>query len=95
LDGYVINQLQLTDMNADGLVDCFLTASGNLVGMQRGADVYDYWLGFSIVATDPVADVGRCAFEDLNKDNLIDLIVPLDRDGLTQDQILILTRLTP
>ncbi|MBN2563844.1 MAG: VCBS repeat-containing protein, partial [Phycisphaerae bacterium] len=28
LDGYVINQLQLTDMNADGLVDCFLTASG-------------------------------------------------------------------
>lgn len=93
--GFTINQMQLVDMNGDAAVDCFVTADGNMVGMQRGTEVHDFWLAFNILATNPVATIGLCAFEDLNRDGLIDIIAPLDREGLTQDEILIFTRLTP
>ncbi len=94
-EGFTINQMQLVDLNLDGSVDCFVTASGNIVGMQRGSDVYNYWDAYSIVATNPVATIGRCAFADLNEDGLLDIIAPLDREGLTQDQLMVFTRLTP
>jgi len=94
-EGFSINQMQLVDLNVDGQVDCFVTASGSMAGMQRGSELYDYWDAFTILATNPVATVGRCAFADLNSDGLLDFVAPLDRDGLTEDQILIFTRLTP
>lgn len=92
--GYTIEGLQLVDLDNNGTVDCFATAGGNLVGFQRGLQLYDWWQAFVIASVNPVARVGRCAFVDLNGDALIDIVAPLDRDGLTQDQILIFTRLT-
>lgn len=90
--GVTINQLQLVDLNLDGQLDAFVTASGNLVGFQPGDELFDFWLGFSILATDPVADIGRCAFTDLNADARLDIIAPLDRVGLATDQFVIFTR---
>jgi len=93
--GVEINQLQLVDLNLDGQLDAYVTASGNMVGLQPAADVHDFWQGFSILSTDPVADIGHTAFSDVNGDGLLDIIAPLDRTGLAQDQFLIFTRLTP
>jgi hypothetical protein len=93
--GFDISQMRLVDLNRDGAVDCFVTANGSMAGMQRGLDLYDFWLQFSIVTTNPVATIGRCGFADVNRDGLLDIIAPLDRTGLTQDQIIIYRRLTP
>lgn len=93
--GVTINQLQLVDLNLDGQLDAFVTASGNMVGFQMDDDVQDFWLGFSILATDPVADIGRCAFSDLNADGRLDIVAPLDRVGLSTDQFVVFTRTSP
>lgn len=93
--GVSINQVQLVDLNLDGRLDCFVTASGSMVAFQPRADVQNYWQPISLLATNPVATIGRCAFVDENGNGLIDIIAPMDRDGVTQDQFLILNRLTP
>jgi hypothetical protein len=93
-EGVTINQLQLVDLNLDGDLDAFVTASGNMVGFQRGDNVQDFWSGFSILATNPVADIGRTAFSDINADGRLDIVAPLDRDGVTQDSFLIFLRLS-
>jgi hypothetical protein len=89
-----INQLQLVDLNMDGRLDAFVTASGNMVGFQPGSDVHAFFTPFSIVGTSPVATIGRCAFDDVDGNGLLDIVAPMDRSGLTQDQFLILLRLT-
>ncbi|HPF40909.1 MAG TPA: VCBS repeat-containing protein [Phycisphaerae bacterium] len=94
VEGKSINQLQLVDLNMDGDLDAFVTASGNMVGFQRGSNVQDFWNGFSILATDPVADIGRTAFSDVNADGKLDIITPFDRDGVAQDSFLIFLRLS-
>ncbi len=94
VEGKEINQLQLVDLNMDGNLDAFVTASGNMVGFQRGSNVQDFWNGFSILATDPVADIGRTAFSDVNADGKLDMITPIDRDGVAQDSFLIFLRLS-
>jgi hypothetical protein len=93
--GFTINQLQLVDMNGDGVLDAFLTASGSMVGLQRRTPVEDMWAAYVITATNPVAKIGRCAIRDMDGDGLIDIVAPLDREGLMQDQIIMLRRLTP
>ncbi len=93
--GVTINQLQLVDLNLDGQLDAFVTASGNMVGFQPGTEILDFWLGFSILATEPVADIGRCAFTDVNADGRLDILAPLDRVGLASDQFIIFTRTSP
>lgn len=93
--GSSMNQVQLVDLNLDGLLDCFVTANGNMVGFQRRLNVQDYWQPFTITGTNPVATIGRCAFADVDANGLLDIIAPLDRSGVTQDQFLILQRLTP
>ena len=95
VEGVTINQLQLVDLNLDGTLDAFVTASGNIVGFQRGDDVQNFWSGFSILATDPVANIGRIAFSDLNFDGRVDLVAPLDRPGVTNDSFLIFLRVSP
>jgi hypothetical protein len=90
-----INQVQLVDLNLDGRLDCFATASGNMVGFQPRDEVHDYFTPFSIVGTNPIATIGRCAFADVNGDGLLDIVAPLDRDGVTTDQFIILLRQTP
>lgn len=93
--GVSINQVQLVDLNLDGQLDAFVTASGNVVGFQPGSDIQAVWQAFSIVGTNPVATVGRTAFNDVDGNGLLDIILPLDRDGLILDNFLILLRLTP
>jgi len=86
-----INQVQLADMDQNGTLDCFVTASGNIVGFQRQGNLQDFWTPFSILATDPVATIGTCGFADFNGDGQLDFLAPLDRDGLLQDQFVIFT----
>lgn len=93
--GFTIDQLQLADTNGDGELDGFITASGSMVGLQRRTPVEDMWAAYVITATNPVAKIGRCAIHDMDRDGLIDIVAPLDRDGLMQDQIIMLRRLTP
>lgn len=87
-----INQVQLADLDGNGTLDCVVTASGNLVGYQRQSELLDFWTPFSILATDPVAEIGTLGFADFNGDSQLDFIAPLDRDGLIQDQFVIFTR---
>lgn len=92
VSGKSINQLQLVDLNMDGALDAFATASGNMVGFQRASNVQDYWDGFSILATNPVANIGKTAFSDVNGDGRLDIITPFDRDGVANDSFLIFLR---
>jgi len=87
-----INQVRLADLDSDGTLDCFLTASGNVVGFQRQEDVENYWTPFSILATNPVAEIGKVGFADFNGDDRLDFLAPFDREGLAQDQFVIFGR---
>jgi hypothetical protein len=93
--GYTINQLQLVHMDGDGLLEGFLTASGAMVGLKRGSVVESFWSEFVITTTDPVAAIGTCAIRDINRDGLVDIVAPLNRAGLIQDQILVFRRISP
>jgi len=95
MTGAVINQIQLVDLNLDGQVDLFLTASGNFVGMQPGNELRDVWNAFAIAGTNPIAEIGKVAFTDVNGDGLLDFAAPLDRVGLTDDQFLLFVRTSP
>lgn len=90
-----IDRIVLVDLNLDGNLDCYVTASGNMAGFQRGSDVHDYWEGFSILSTNPIADIGQPAFADVTGDGLLDIVAPLDRAGITDDSITIFTRTSP
>jgi hypothetical protein len=93
--GNTINQLQLTHIDAGGPLQGFLTASGTMIGFTRGANVDSMWQAFVITTTNPVATIGRCAIADVTNDGLIDIVAPLDRDGLINDQIILLRRVSP
>ncbi len=94
-EGFTITQLQLVRLNGDAQLDAFLTASGSMVGMEVGDDIENFWNAFTITTTDPVAEFGRCQIMDVNDDGLFDIVAPVNRSGLTQDQILVYLRLTP
>lgn len=93
--GFTLSQIQLVDLDLNGTLDLFVTASGNIVGAERGTELRDFWTPFNVLSTDPPATVGITAFADVNADGLLDIIAPLDRAGLTQDQIVVFTRETP
>jgi len=90
--GVSINQVQLVDLDQNGTLDCYVTASGNMVAASRGTEVKNYWTPTTILSTNPVAEIGLSAFADVNADGRLDIIAPLDRDGLTQDQLVVFTR---
>ncbi|MFH1417476.1 MAG: VCBS repeat-containing protein [Planctomycetota bacterium] len=94
-EGFTITQLQLVRLNGDAQLDGFLTANGSMVGMEVGDDIENFWDAFTITTTDPVAEIGKCQIMDVNGDGLFDIVAPLNRSGLTQDQILVYLRLTP
>ena len=83
----------VVDLN--GTLDLYLTANGNIVGAERRAEFRDFWTPFNVLSTDPVAVIGISAFADVNADGLLDIIAPLDREGLTRDQMVVLTRQAP
>lgn len=87
-----ISQLQLVDLDGDGQLDCFVTAGPSAFGFLRQDDVEHVWDVFDITTTDPPkADIGRVAFDDFDGDGLLDFLAPLDREGLTEDRIIIYT----
>ena len=90
-----INQLQLVDMDQNGLLQVFITGSGNMAAFKRGLNVQDYWQPYTITGTSPAATIGKCAFADINGDGLLDIVAPLDREGITDDEFLIIQRITP
>jgi hypothetical protein len=89
-----LNQLQLVDLDLNGTLDVFVTGAGNMAGFERRSDVFNYWQPFTITGTSPVATIGKCAFSDVDGNGRLDIIAPMDRDGVTNDQFLILLRLT-
>jgi len=95
VDGVEMTQIQLVDMDLDGSLDLFATASGQMVGFERGSELRDFWNGYTILATNPIADIGVCDFADINADGLLDILAPFDREGLVQDQFLLFLRSTP
>lgn len=90
--GGAINQVQLVDLDGDHLLDCFLTADGTAFEFYRGADVQESWTGSAMFKTDPKGQIGPVGFLDVNGNGLPDILAPVDRDGLTQDQIVIFGR---
>jgi len=95
IEGVEMTQIQLVDMDLDGSLDLFATASGQMVGFERGSELRDFWNGFTILATNPIADIGVCGFADINGDGLLDILAPFDREGLVQDQFLLFLRSSP
>lgn len=93
--GSTLNQLQVVDLDLDGTRDVFITGSGNMAGFERRTNVQDYWQPFTITGSNPVATIGKCAFSDVDGNALLDVIAPMDRAGITNDQFLIIQRLTP
>lgn len=87
-----INQLQLVDLDLNGTLDVMVTASGNIAAFQRQANLEDFWTPFSILATNPVAVIGKIGFADFDGNGRLDFLAPLDRPGLTQDQFVIFSR---
>jgi len=87
-----INQIQLVDLDGDGNLDCFLTATGWALEYYRGSNVEQIWSASPIFRTDPEAEIGRAVFLDLDGNLNADIIAPIDREGLTQDQIVIFQR---
>jgi hypothetical protein len=90
-----LNQLQFVDLDQEGTLDVFVTGAGNMGGFERLTDVFNYWQPFTITGTNPIATIGKCAFSDVDGNGLLDIIAPMDRDGITNDQFLIILRLTP
>ncbi|HSW43946.1 MAG TPA: VCBS repeat-containing protein [Phycisphaerae bacterium] len=92
IEGGQINQVQLVDLNSDQWIDAFITADGTAFEFYRGLDVEQQWGGTAMFRTDPKGQIGRTAFLDLNLNGLADIIAPVDRDNLTDDQIVIFPR---
>ena len=92
IEGGKINQVQLADLDGDHLLDCFLTADGTAFEFYRGADVQESWTGAAMFKTDPKGQIGQVGFLDVSGNGLPDILAPIDREGLTQDQIVIFER---
>ena len=92
ISGAKIDQVQLADLNGDGRLDCFLTAEGTAFAFYRGSDVEQAWTGSAMFLADPPGTIGRVGFLEVNNAGLIDIIAPVDRAGVSQDQIVIFWR---
>lgn len=88
--GGEINQLQLADLDDDGQLDGFVsTTSGVISGFLGGEEVEQQWTPFTIVNLDEDMEIGRVGFTDFDADGQIDFVAPLNRDGLTNDELAI------
>lgn len=82
-----INQLRLVDLNGDNQLDCLVTGSGTAFLMRPFPNVQGIWRWGPLFTTDPQAVIGQVDFLDRNKNGQLEIVVPLDREGLLQDQI--------
>ena len=87
LSAGTLNQIQLVDLDNNGTLDCFVTASGLAYGFRRQTNVQHSWDAFFIASTDPAAAIGQAAFADFTRDGRMDFVAPLDAEGLAYDRI--------
>lgn len=87
-----IDQVRLHDLNNDGSLDCFVSADGTAYDFYRGADVEQIWTGRAMFRTDPYGEIGRVGFLEVNGTGFVDVLAPIDREGVSQDQIIIFWR---
>jgi hypothetical protein len=87
-----INQVQLADLDIDGKLDCFVTADGAAYQFFRGADVTALWTGSAMFKSDPTGVIGNVKFLDLTLNGYPDVLIPVDREGGTEDQIVVFER---
>jgi hypothetical protein len=86
--GGEINQLQLTDLNGDGDLDAFVTMlNGRIAGFLQEDDPEQQWSNFTILDLVEDVEIGRSGFTDFDGDGKIDFVAPINRDGLTSDEI--------
>jgi hypothetical protein len=60
--------------------------------LTRGSEVTQAWTCKPIFITDPVAEIGKVGFLDVDGQNQIDIVAPLDREGITDDVIVSIFR---
>ena len=87
------DQIQLVDLDSNGVFHCFISADGVAWQFTPQSDIENFWTPSQLFTTDPLADIGRAAFADFNGDGWLDMVVPVDRvDALVRDQFILLTR---
>ena len=86
------NQLRVLDTDGDSQAEVFATGSGVAYEFQRVENVFNPWTGSALFRADPAGTLGRCAFHDYGGTGILDILVPVDRDGLTQDGLYLFTR---
>lgn len=86
------NQLRVLDLDSDGEVEVFATGDGYAYEFQRTANLFNPWAGTGLFKADPEGVLGRCAFHDYTGNGWLDILVPVDRDGLTLDGVYLFAR---
>ncbi len=89
LDEGDIEQVHLVDLDNNGTLDCFLTASGVGYGFRRQDDVQHVWERFPIFRSDPEATIGTVSFADIDGDGRLDFVAPFNREGLLNDRFVL------
>jgi|GEM_PF-824030 len=99
IDGGAITQIQVVDLDSDGALDCFLTSgvsngsstiTDSAAWFRNPGSTSSQWEPLLIDTPDPAAEIGGVSFADLGQaDGRIDLVAPLDRTGLTQDELVV------
>jgi len=83
-----INQLQLRDLDNDGDLDAFVTRlNGRITGFLQEENPEQAWTDFAILNLDEAVEIGRAGFADFDGDGEIDFVAPINREGLTHDEI--------
>lgn len=92
LDSGVINQVQLVDLDRNGSLDAFVSSDGMAYDFYRGTDVTAAWTGSPMFMTDPTGVINPVGFLDLSGNGIPEILAPIDREGVTKDQIVIFQR---
>ncbi len=88
-----INHMYLLDSDVDGESEIFLTADGIAFEYQRSASgVTQPWTGTAVFATNPAGVIGWIGFYNYGGTAAPDMVIPVDRTGLTQDGFYLFTR---
>jgi hypothetical protein len=82
-----LDQVQLVDVDRNGTLECFLSGSGIAYEYTRGENVFSPWNGRALFKTNPTGSIGTVAFYDFEGTSALDIIVPVDRGGLTLDGV--------
>lgn len=90
--GIEFNQLRVLNLDADSQLEVFVTGSGYAYEFQITENLYNPWSGTALFRADPVGELGRCTFHDYSGNGRPEVLVPVNRDGLTQDGLYLFAR---